>query len=65
MRGGGSVLGVSINHAVVDGGGYLGFLLHWSRTHAGRESRPRRTTAPHSTGSPPTCPRRPTIRSTR
>ncbi|MEU2981930.1 acyltransferase [Streptomyces hirsutus] len=40
MRGGGSVLGVSINHAVVDGGGYLGFLLHWSRTHAGRESRP-------------------------
>ncbi|MFI0240541.1 acyltransferase [Streptomyces sp. NPDC016845] len=38
MRGGGSVLGVSINHAVVDGGGYLDFLLHWSRTHAGEES---------------------------
>ncbi|MEU6392310.1 acyltransferase [Streptomyces sp. NPDC046939] len=37
MRGGGSVLGVSINHAVVDGGGYLDFLLHWSRTHAGEE----------------------------
>ncbi len=38
MRGGGSVLGVSINHAVVDGSGYLDFLLHWSRTHAGEES---------------------------
>lgn len=39
MRGGGSVLGVSINHAVVDGGGYLDFLLHWSGTHAGEEVR--------------------------
>lgn len=37
MRCGGSVLGVSINHAVVDGGGYLDFLLHWSRTHAGED----------------------------
>ncbi|GGX37455.1 hypothetical protein GCM10010297_68380 [Streptomyces malachitofuscus] len=39
MRGGGSVLGVSVNHAVVDGTGYLDFLLHWSRTHAGEETR--------------------------
>lgn len=37
MRGGGSVLGVSINHSVVDGAGYLGFLLHWSGVHAGQD----------------------------
>ncbi|MDX3588503.1 acyltransferase [Streptomyces europaeiscabiei] len=37
MRGGGSVLGVSVNHSVVDGAGYLGFLLHWSRVHAGQD----------------------------
>ncbi|OIJ84730.1 hypothetical protein BIV25_45910 [Streptomyces sp. MUSC 14] len=37
MRGGGSVLGVSINHSVVDGAGYLDFLHHWSRTHAGHD----------------------------
>lgn len=40
MRGGGSVLGVSVNHAVVDGGGYLDFLLQWSAAQAGREIRP-------------------------
>ncbi|MDO0924367.1 acyltransferase [Streptomyces sp. TG1A-8] len=34
-RGGGSVLGVCINHSVVDGAGFLDFLLHWSRTHRG------------------------------
>ncbi|MFI8165415.1 acyltransferase [Streptomyces sp. NPDC085931] len=32
---GGSVLGVTINHSLVDGGAYLDFLLHWSRTHRG------------------------------
>ncbi|WAX81222.1 acyltransferase [Streptomyces sp. KMM 9044] len=37
MRGGGSVLGVSINHSIVDGGGTFGFLLHWSRVHAGQD----------------------------
>ncbi|MFJ3894672.1 acyltransferase [Streptomyces sp. NPDC090083] len=37
MNGGGSVLGVSISHSVVDGGGYLDFLQHWSRTHAGQD----------------------------
>jgi len=37
MRGGGSVLGVAVNHSVVDGSGYLDFLRHWSRTHAGHD----------------------------
>ncbi|MDQ0957011.1 shikimate O-hydroxycinnamoyltransferase [Streptomyces sp. B4I13] len=37
MRGGGSVLGVAVNHSVVDGSGYLDFLRHWSRTHAGQD----------------------------
>ncbi|RDG36858.1 acyltransferase [Streptomyces corynorhini] len=37
MRGGGSVLGVSINHSVVDASSYLDFLLHCSRTHLGQE----------------------------
>ncbi|WP_128376164.1 acyltransferase [Streptomyces cavernae] len=35
MRGGGSVLGVAINHSIVDGSGYLDFLRHWSRVHHG------------------------------
>ncbi len=39
MRGGGSVLGVSTNHSVVDGSGCLDFLLHWSRTHRGLDHR--------------------------
>ncbi|WP_055489569.1 acyltransferase [Streptomyces sp. TP-A0356] len=39
MRGGGSVLGVSINHSVVDGSGFLDFLLHWSREHRGLDHR--------------------------
>ncbi|MEU7340419.1 acyltransferase [Streptomyces sp. NPDC007074] len=39
MRGGGSVLGVSINHSIVDGAGYLDFLRHWSRVHHGEEHR--------------------------
>ncbi|MEU6736920.1 acyltransferase [Streptomyces physcomitrii] len=37
MRGGGSVLGVSINHSIVDGGGFVDFLLRWSRIHRGLE----------------------------
>ncbi|MFJ8010063.1 acyltransferase [Streptomyces fagopyri] len=37
MRGGGSVLGVTINHSIVDGSGYLDFLRHWSRVHHGGE----------------------------
>ncbi|MFF7859108.1 acyltransferase [Streptomyces sp. NPDC007904] len=32
---GGSVLGVTVNHSLVDGGGCLDFLLHWSRTYRG------------------------------
>ncbi|CAL9655535.1 acyltransferase [Streptomyces sp. Tu 3180] len=32
---GGSVLGVTVNHSLVDGSGCLDFLLHWSRTHRG------------------------------
>ncbi|MFF4402317.1 acyltransferase [Streptomyces sp. NPDC001480] len=39
MRGGGSVLGVAINHSVVDGSGYLDFLQHWSRVHHGLQHR--------------------------
>ncbi|MDL5205958.1 acyltransferase [Streptomyces sp. ALI-76-A] len=37
MRGGGSVLGASVNHSVADGRGFLDFLVHWSRTHRGQD----------------------------
>ncbi|WP_405876710.1 acyltransferase [Streptomyces sp. NBC_01136] len=39
MRGGGSVLGIAINHSIVDGSGYLDFLRHWSSVHHGLEHR--------------------------
>ncbi|MFZ4156464.1 acyltransferase [Streptomyces pseudogriseolus] len=35
MRGGGSVLGVLINHTLADGGSALAFLESWSREHLG------------------------------
>ncbi|WP_162824382.1 acyltransferase [Peterkaempfera bronchialis] len=35
MRGGGSVLGVAINHCVVDATSHLAFLRHWSAEHRG------------------------------
>ncbi|MET8289399.1 acyltransferase [Streptomyces sp. NPDC005132] len=35
MRGGGSVLGVTINHSLADGGNTLAFLENWSREHHG------------------------------
>ncbi|GHA16512.1 acyltransferase [Streptomyces echinoruber] len=40
MRGGGSVLGVSVNHVVADGTACVEFLLHWSRVHRGLDHRP-------------------------
>ncbi|MFJ5273750.1 acyltransferase [Streptomyces sp. NPDC088358] len=38
MRGGGSVLGVMINHSLADGGNTLAFLESWSREHHGLDS---------------------------
>ncbi|MGC5040284.1 acyltransferase [Streptomyces sp. DT190] len=35
MRGGGSVLGVLVNHSLADGGSTLAFLESWSREHLG------------------------------
>ncbi|MEU7627494.1 acyltransferase [Streptomyces hygroscopicus] len=35
MQGGGSVLGVTMNHAVADGSAYMRFLESWSREHRG------------------------------
>ncbi|MFJ8010052.1 acyltransferase [Streptomyces fagopyri] len=35
MRGGGSILGVTINHSLADGGNTLAFLESWSREHHG------------------------------
>ncbi|MGV9856624.1 acyltransferase [Streptomyces sp. NPDC003442] len=37
MKGGGSVLGVTMNHAVADGSAYMRFLESWSREHRGLE----------------------------
>ncbi|WP_128376155.1 acyltransferase [Streptomyces cavernae] len=38
MRGGGSILGVMINHSLADGGNTLAFLESWSREHHGLPS---------------------------
>ncbi|WP_329524770.1 acyltransferase [Streptomyces sp. NBC_01462] len=38
MRGGGSILGVTINHSLADGGNTLAFLESWSREHHGLAS---------------------------
>ncbi|MHB9864397.1 acyltransferase [Streptomyces sp. YIM S03343] len=35
MRGGGSILGVTINHSLADGGNSVAFLESWSREHRG------------------------------
>ncbi|MFG2098883.1 acyltransferase [Streptomyces sp. NPDC048612] len=35
MRGGGSVLGVTFNHSVIDLSGFMDFLENWSREHHG------------------------------
>ncbi|MEV8058530.1 acyltransferase [Streptomyces antimycoticus] len=35
MKGGGSVLGVSMNHAVADGSAYMRFMESWSKEHRG------------------------------
>lgn len=35
MRGGGSILGVVINHSVADGASAMSFLAHWSLEHQG------------------------------
>ncbi|MFF4402328.1 acyltransferase [Streptomyces sp. NPDC001480] len=35
MRGGGSILGVMINHSLADGGNTVAFLENWSREHRG------------------------------
>ncbi|MEU3985441.1 acyltransferase [Streptomyces sp. NPDC026672] len=40
MEGGGSVLGTTFNHALVDGSAYLGFMKHWSSVHLGQDYRP-------------------------
>ncbi|MFJ3894683.1 acyltransferase [Streptomyces sp. NPDC090083] len=40
MRGGGSILGVLINHSVADGASSLSFLESWSREHLGLEWEP-------------------------
>lgn len=57
MRGGGSVLGVGINHSIVDGSAYLEFLQHWSRTHRGLDHRatpyPRTALNGLGAGAPP------------
>ncbi|MBP8535313.1 acyltransferase [Streptomyces sp. MK37H] len=37
MKGGGSVLGVNMNHAVADGSAYMRFMESWSKEHRGLE----------------------------
>lgn len=35
MKGGGTILGLTMNHAVADGTSYMGFLESWAREHRG------------------------------
>ncbi|MEU3960882.1 acyltransferase [Streptomyces buecherae] len=37
MRGGGSILGLTMNHAVADGSSFMSFLESWAREHRGLE----------------------------
>ncbi|CAM5710679.1 hypothetical protein SANTM175S_10459 [Streptomyces antimycoticus] len=54
MKGGGSILGLTMNHAVADGSSYMSFLESWVREHRGPQDTPSSaTTAASSTHSAP------------